>query len=138
MRIDGANGGIRDYVTISKVAREKAMSLQKEKTQSTLLHTTVEKTAQSNKKVAKEFEAMFLGEVLKKMQDTVPENELFGGGQAEKVFTDMLMEEYARKTADEGSLGLARNIIDQIDHMDKPSAAKGQMPPVRRKINIQA
>ena len=59
-------------------------------------------------KAARDFEAMALGEFLKPMFATVDSKKnLFSGGEAEKTWKPMLVDEIARQIAASGGLGLA-------------------------------
>ncbi len=74
----------------------------------------VERTPPSNReqirKVANEFESLFLNLVLKSMRDTVPKNELMDGGNAEDIYKSMLDDEYSKMMAEQRSTGIADNI----------------------------
>lgn len=69
--------------------------------------------------VATEFESLFVKQMLDSMRDTLnEEDDLLSGGFAEDVFEDMLYDEYARKIAATGSLGIADLITRQYaDHV---------------------
>jgi len=58
-------------------------------------------------KAAKDFESMFASYMLKTMNNSVPKSELVPESMGESVFKDMLMDEYAKKLSDNGSLGLS-------------------------------
>jgi Rod binding domain-containing protein len=65
--------------------------------------------------VAVEFEALFAKQMLDAMQATLnPESDMFNGGMAEEIFRDMLNQEYSRMMAQEGSLGIADMIVEQL------------------------
>ena len=84
------------------------------------LPLTVPKTAQgatdaaSAKKVAREFEAMFIGMMLKSMRETVGEDKLTGGGRGEETFRSLLDQEYAQSAAKNGGVWLAQMIERQL------------------------
>ncbi|WP_243370235.1 rod-binding protein [Geotalea sp. SG265] len=65
-------------------------------------------------KVAKEFESLFVGMMLKSMRETVGGDTLTGGGHGEDVYRSLLDQEYAKAVAENGSLGLARIIEKQL------------------------
>lgn len=66
--------------------------------------------------VAREFEALFVEQMLSSMRETLqPENDLFYGGLGQDVFQDMLYEEYARTIAKTSSLGIAEMITKQYE-----------------------
>jgi peptidoglycan hydrolase FlgJ len=61
--------------------------------------------------VATEFEALFVKQMLDSMRATLKkQDDLLSGGFAEEVFEDMLYDEYSRKIAATGSLGVAEMI----------------------------
>jgi peptidoglycan hydrolase FlgJ len=68
------------------------------------------------KKVATEFEAMFLGMMLKSMRDTVGKDKLTGGGHGEETFRSLLDQEYASAAARGGGIGLSRMIEKELNH----------------------
>lgn len=66
------------------------------------------------KKVASEFESMFVAMMLKSMRETVGKDELSGGGRGEEVFRSLLDQEYAMAAAKRGGLGLAPMIEQEL------------------------
>jgi len=67
------------------------------------------------KKVAREFEALFAGMMLKSMRATVGNDSLTGGGRGEEVYRSLLDQEYANALAQGNGLGLARMIEEQLE-----------------------
>ncbi|MBD3321422.1 MAG: transglycosylase SLT domain-containing protein [Chitinivibrionales bacterium] len=65
--------------------------------------------------VAREFEALFCQMMLRGMRKTVPEGGLLEKSLGEKIYTDMLDEQYSGKIARHASLGLADLILKEID-----------------------
>ena len=63
---------------------------------------------------AEEMESVFVKMMIKAMKDTVPKDELLSGGEGEAVFDDMLTEERARAWSRGGTLGLAKQITEQM------------------------
>lgn len=66
------------------------------------------------RKVAGEFEAMFVGMMLKSMRATVGKDELTGGGRGEETFRSLLDQEYAAAASRNGGLGLAKMIEKEL------------------------
>ncbi|UFS72406.1 rod-binding protein [Geomonas sp. RF6] len=66
------------------------------------------------KKVAHEFESMFVAMMLKSMRQTVGEDKLTGGGHGEETYRSLLDEEYAAQAAKSGTIGLAAAIEKQL------------------------
>jgi flagellar protein FlgJ len=64
--------------------------------------------------VAKEFEAIFVKQMLDTMKSTLnKENRLVEGGMAENIFEDMLYTEYSRLMSKSGDFGIADMIVRQ-------------------------
>lgn len=59
------------------------------------------------KKAAEEFEAMFIGQMLQPMFNTIEVDETFGGGEAEEMWRGMMVEEMSKDIAKRGGLGIA-------------------------------
>lgn len=79
---------------------------------------SLEKRTSTSKKAlkdaAEQFEALFLNQLLTEMRRTVPENDLFGNQQAEKLFQSMLDQEISLNSARGQSMGLAKLIYEQM------------------------
>lgn len=74
-----------------------------------------EKQRQQAKKVSQDFEALFVGMMMKSMRDTVPQKKtLTGGGHGEEAYRSMLDQEYAAASVKRGGLGLAKQIEKDI------------------------
>lgn len=70
---------------------------------------------------AKEFEAMFMSEMMKPMFETVKVNKTFGGGKGEEIFGGFLREEYGKILAASGGLGIAQLVKEQLIEMQSKS-----------------
>lgn len=66
------------------------------------------------KKVAREFEAMFVAMMLKSMRETVGKDALTGGGRGEETFRSLLDQEYANAAVQGGGIGLAQSIEREL------------------------
>jgi len=70
---------------------------------------------QKLKDVCDQFEALFVKQMLSAMRQTVHEKEgLLYGGMGQDVFSDMLYDEYAKKMAKTGSLGVSEMVYNQL------------------------
>lgn len=69
-------------------------------------------------KVAREFEAIFTSLLMKSMRKTVFDGGLLPKSIGEKIYTDLLDVEYARIISNNASLGLAEQIVKQIESME--------------------
>ena len=63
---------------------------------------------------AKEFEAVFLSEMLKPMFEGLEPDPMFGGGHGEKVFQGMMIQEYGKTMAEQGGIGLAEHVKTEL------------------------
>jgi flagellar protein FlgJ len=75
------------------------------------------------KKVAREFEALMVNEMLKSMRVTTGKDSLLTGGRGEEIFRSLLDQEYAQAIASQGTLGMAKIIEQQlVKHEPAPAA----------------
>ncbi|MBJ6801201.1 rod-binding protein [Geomonas propionica] len=85
-----------------------------------------EQNPEQIKKVAREFEAMFVSMMLKSMRDTVGKDTLTGGGKGEETFRSLLDQEYANAAVQGGGIGLAQTIERELARTyGAPAPAKG-------------
>lgn len=59
---------------------------------------------------ARDFEAVYLAEMMRPMLETVEVSEAFGGGHGEEMFRGMLADEYGKMMARTGGIGLASSV----------------------------
>lgn len=69
------------------------------------------------RKVADEFEAMFLAQMLAPLFEPLETDGITGGGSAERAFRPMLVDEYAKEMAKQGGIGLSDQIYGEILRM---------------------
>ncbi len=70
-------------------------------------------------KVAKDFEAMFIQQMLQAMRKTIPDGGLTEESNGRKIFTDMLDESMSKQASEQGGLGLAEMIYKQLKPGDR-------------------
>lgn len=75
--------------------------------------STRPRNRQEAEEVARELEAIFLGELLKSLEATLPSGSLLGGGGS-PIRAGMVREELARFLARQGGIGLADLILDNL------------------------
>lgn len=68
------------------------------------------KQLQSIEKAAKDFEGMFLAEMLSHMFSGLEVDPQFGGGHGEKMFRSLLVQEYGKNMATNGGVGIAAHV----------------------------
>jgi murein DD-endopeptidase MepM/ murein hydrolase activator NlpD len=72
-------------------------------------------SGKSPKEVAKEFEAVLLAQVIGAMRKTVPESGLLEASASRKMLDGAFDQEVARSLAARGGLGIAEQIVGQIE-----------------------
>ncbi len=65
-------------------------------------------------KVGKDFESVFMYQVLELMQPKPNEDSMFSGGESEKIYRQILNEKIAGEISKRGGLGISKNVEMQI------------------------
>lgn len=97
---------------MSGISAEKARQLQR--LSSGTAGSVTDKQRQQAKKVSQDFEALFVGMMMKSMRATVGKDKLTGGGHGDEVYQSMLDQEYAAASVKRGGLGIAKIIEKDI------------------------
>jgi soluble lytic murein transglycosylase-like protein len=98
------------------------------------------------RKAVQDFEALFVGYMLKSMREAIPESKLFGDGFGADMMTSMMDAELARTMTQSRSFGLAEMLYRQLTgeraeaHVPvpvrAPSSPPAEMAPsVRQRVN---
>lgn len=61
-----------------------------------------------------QFEELFLTQMMAQMRKTVPKGGMLSGGQQQEMFNGMLDQERAKAWAQEGGIGLANMLFQQM------------------------
>ncbi|MBI3926731.1 MAG: rod-binding protein [Armatimonadetes bacterium] len=74
------------------------------------------RAAEENKlqEACQQFEALFLTQMMAQMRKTVPQGGLLDGGQQQEMFMGMLDQERAKMWSQEGGIGLANMLFNQM------------------------
>ena len=75
------------------------------------------------RKVAQDFEASFLTTYIGQMFSGLSTDGPFGGGYGEKVYRDMMTEQYAKSTAAAGGVGIADQVYSEILRMQETNSS---------------
>ena len=67
--------------------------------------------------VSKDFEAMFVAEMMKPMFEGIKPDPRFGGGKGEEIFQGMMLQEYGKMMAETGQLGIADAVRQELIRM---------------------
>lgn len=76
-------------------------------------------TPEQARKVAEEFEATLLSQLIEQMMGETTKSEAFGGGAGEDAFGGLLNEEYGKVMARAGGIGLADDLAREILQMQE-------------------
>lgn len=74
---------------------------------------------------AESFEAFFLSRMMESMFDGISTEGMFGGGQAEKIYRSLLLDEYGKEMAKVGGIGVKDYVMNAILQLQE-SAAESQ------------
>lgn len=83
-----------------------------------------EKDQAKAKAAAQDFEAFFLTRMMESMFDGVSTDGMFGGGEAEKMYRSLLLDEYGKEMARLGGIGVQDQVMRTILEMQE-TAEKG-------------
>ena len=67
-------------------------------------------------KVAKDFEAVFINEMLGQMFEGIATDGPFGGGPGEAIFRSMMIDNYSKTIAKQGGFGLSDAVKRELLH----------------------
>lgn len=74
------------------------------------------------RKVAMDFEAVFIGEMLRPMFDGTEPEGAFGGGPGEDVWKNMQIDEYGKAIAKNGGIGIADAVMAHLIRLQEAAA----------------
>ena len=72
------------------------------------------KTHQQARKIAEDFEAVFLSQMLQPMFENIKPEAPFGGGNSEAMWRSMQIEEYGKAITKAGGVGIADSVYKEI------------------------
>lgn len=72
---------------------------------------------------AESFEAFFMTRMMESMFEGVSTDGFFGGGQAERVYRSLLLDEYGKEMAKTGTIGVKDYVMQAILQMQEKNAA---------------
>jgi len=74
---------------------------------------------QQAKRAAEEFEALFISEMIAPVFESLDTEGLFGGGQGEKIYRSLMVQEYGKAIAKSGGIGIADTVQREILRMQE-------------------
>jgi peptidoglycan hydrolase FlgJ len=75
-------------------------------------HATTDPVAA--RRAAREFEALFVSQMIAEMFTDIGADPIFGGGHAEEMWRSMLHQEYGREIVQRGGFGLADAVMREV------------------------
>jgi len=81
----------------------------------------INNTPSKTMNIAQEFESIFTSMMIKSMRKTIFEDGLIPKSISEKIYTDMLDQEYSKIITKNSSFGLAEQIVQQIENSNNKS-----------------
>lgn len=105
----------------------------KEKAQAGAFEAALKKAAESGdqtalKKACQDFETIFVQMMFKNMRSTVPQDGLLEKSQAESIFEGMLDEEFSKKVAGAGGMGIGDLLFNQLQKKYGPKEDEAEKP----------
>ncbi|MAI61545.1 MAG: hypothetical protein CBB87_03545 [Micavibrio sp. TMED27] len=82
-----------------------------------LTHAARNKELEKTAEAAKEFEAVFIAEMMKPMFEDIKTDGMFGGGHGEEAFRGVLLQEYGKMVSQTGQLGIADQVKAEMIRM---------------------
>ena len=76
------------------------------------------------KKAAQDYEGVFVSQMLGKMFEGISTDGMFGGGQGEQMFRSLMLDEYGKKIASQGGIGLADQVTKELLKHQEVAAAQ--------------
>ena len=76
--------------------------------------TEAVQTHKQARKIASDFEAVFLSQMLKPMFENIKPESPFGGGNSETMWRSMQIEEYGKAITKAGGIGIADTVYKEI------------------------
>ena len=71
------------------------------------------------RRVAQEFEAVFIGQMLQPIFQNLGAEEPFGGGSSEDIWRSMQVDEFGKAIAKAGGIGIADVVLQEIIKMQE-------------------
>jgi Rod binding domain-containing protein len=85
------------------------------------IQTPTQAPADELRRVAEEFESVFIAQMLAPMFQGLETDGLGGGGMGEEMFRPMLIEQYANAIARGGGIGLADHLVREMVRLQTAS-----------------
>jgi Rod binding domain-containing protein len=84
--------------------------------------------------VAKDFEAMFMTEMLKPMFAELKVDARFGGGKGEEIFRGFMLQEYGKLIAERGEIGIADAVKGELIRMQSEEVTREDIHNAKKQV----
>lgn len=101
-------------IALSRLAQRPELARARQADNFSRENGTAHSDSQRLKQAAREFEALFLEQMVKEMRDATPKSELFGSEKGHELFREMMDGEYVRLMSESGGIGLADFIVRSL------------------------
>ncbi len=102
------------------------MQAQKEARVEDTLNLKALKNRRDIEAAAREFEAVFIAQMLKPMFDGIETEGMFGGGKGEEIFRGMMIEEYGKAIAAQDITGIQTQVANKLIELQAQATAGSQ------------
>ena len=89
-------------------------------------HAIKDKDSAQLNAAAKDFEALFITEMMKPMFEQIKPDPRFGGGKSEEVFNGLMLQEYGKMMAETGQIGIADAVKQELIRLQEEVAQPTQ------------
>lgn len=80
---------------------------------------------------AREFEAVFLSEMMKPMFEGIETDDMFGGGKGEEIFRGVLLQEYGKEIAKKDIIGIQTQVQNKLIELQAERTTQAPSPAIQ-------
>ncbi len=96
-----------------------SLALAQQKATLERLNNVSAKDKEEIEKTAEDFEAFFISRMMESMFEGISTDGMFGGGNAEKIYRSMLLDQYGKEMAKTGNIGVKDYVMRSILEMQE-------------------
>ncbi len=88
--------------------------------------------------VARDFEAVFISEMIKPMFEGIETNGIFGGGKGEEIFRGMMIQEYGKEIARKNITNIQTQVMNKLIEIQSDKTQQNQTSAIQNNAVIDA
>jgi len=96
------------------------------------------KDKKNMEEVARDFEAVFIGEMIKPMFEGIETDDIFGGGKGEEIFRGMMLQEYGKEIASKNITGIQTQVMNKLIEIQADKTQQEQTSAIQNNAVIDA